>query len=225
MARILRRVGITRDDGNRRDASELFRRTVFDILVDNTDDHEKNHSLLVSNPSGNGRLKLSSAYDVLPTDSGQGYQEFVCRAHGRKSTLENAMSQYEAFGLLPAEAAGEVAVVISTVNIWQEHVAQARVTARDIESLAERIDGEELLNQRNGFDPARSGCPDQAKATESVSTLLNQPLFQSVTGDAQHLGYSTFTERSRSALAITLTDDRAMAAAATTGDNSNPKNG
>lgn len=155
LARILRSVGITQDDGHRKDANELFRRMVFNILMDNTDDHEKNHSLLVVNPAGHGRLKLAPAYDVVPTNSGQGYQEFICGAHGRESTLENAMTQCDAFGLLPSEAAGEIAAVIQVVGTWRKHFAQTGVTARDIQSLAERIDGEELLNQRNGFDPAR----------------------------------------------------------------------
>lgn len=155
LARILRRVGISQDNMNRRDARELFRRMVFNILVDNTDDHEKNHSLLVVNPFANGRLRLAPAYDVLPTNSGQGYQEFICGAQGRDSTLENAMSQCDAFGMLPTEAAAEVVAVIAVVNTWQEHFAQAGVTGRDITSLAERLDGEELLSQRSGFDPAR----------------------------------------------------------------------
>jgi len=155
LARILRRVGITQDDMNQRDAREIFRRMVFNILVDNTDDHEKNHSLLVVSPFDNGRLKLAPAYDVLPTNSAQGYQEFICGTQGRDSTLENAMSQCDAFGLLPTEAAAEVAIVISVVGAWQDHFAQAGVTVRDIASLAERIDGEELLNQRIGFDPAQ----------------------------------------------------------------------
>jgi serine/threonine-protein kinase HipA len=155
LARILRRVGSTQNDINQRDARELFRRMVFNILVDNTDDHEKNHALLVVNPAENGRLKLAPAYDVSPTNSGQGYQEFICGAHGRDSTLDNAMSQCDAFGLTPAEAAAEVAFVIAAVNPWKEHLEQAGVTARDIESLAERIDGEALLTQRVGFDPAR----------------------------------------------------------------------
>jgi len=98
---------------------------------------------------------LAPAYDVLPTNSGQGYQEFICGAQGRDSTLENAMSQCEAFGLLPVEAAAEVVAVIGVVNRWQEHFAQTGVTERDIESLAERIDGEELLGQRTGFDPTK----------------------------------------------------------------------
>ncbi len=155
LARILRRVGVTHGDTHQRDARELFRRMVFNILIDNTDDHEKNHSLLVVNPFENGRLKLAPAYDVLPTNSGQGYQEFICGADGRDSTLDNAMSQCEAFGLLPAQAAAEVAIVIGVVNAWKAHFAQVGVTARDIESLSERIDGAALLAQRTTFDPAR----------------------------------------------------------------------
>lgn len=166
LARILRRIGITQDDTSQRDARELFRRMVFNILIDNTDDHEKNHSLLVVNPFGNGRLKLAPAYDVVPTSSGQGYQEFICGAQGRDSTLENAMSQCEAFGLRPGEAATEVAAVIDAVNGWQEHFRQAGVSARDIGSLAERIDGEALLAQRTGFTPARfASAPARSRRT------------------------------------------------------------
>jgi serine/threonine-protein kinase HipA len=65
------------------------------------------------------------------------------------------MSQCDAFGLSPSNAAAEDATVIDVVNTWQDHVAQAGVPARDIENLAERIDGEELLAQRTDFDPAR----------------------------------------------------------------------
>jgi serine/threonine-protein kinase HipA len=155
LARILRRIGITQENTNQRDARELFRRMVFNILTDNTDDHEKNHSLLVVNPFGNGRLKLAPAYDVVPSNSGQGYQEFICGAQGRDSTLENAMSQCEAFGLRPGEAASDVAAIIDVVNGWREHFGQAGVSPRDIEVLAERIDGEALLAQRTDFTPAR----------------------------------------------------------------------
>ncbi len=155
LARILRRIGMTQDDMNQRDARELFRRMVFNILIDNTDDHEKNHALLVVNPFANGRLKLAPAYDVLPTNSGQGYQEFVCGTQGRDSTLDNAMSQCNAFGLSATEAAAEVATVIDVVNNWQEHFAQVGVTARDISNLAERLDGEELRKQRVSFDEAQ----------------------------------------------------------------------
>ena len=155
LARTLRRAGITQDDTNLHDARELFRRMVFNILIDNTDDHEKNHALLVVQPQAHGRLKLAPAYNVLPTNSGQGYQEFICGAQGRESTLDNAMSQCEAFGLLTEQAAAEVARVVEVVNGWQAHFAQQGVTARDLRSLAERIDGQALREQRLGFEAAR----------------------------------------------------------------------
>jgi serine/threonine-protein kinase HipA len=152
LARILRRVGVSQGDLHLSDAQELFRRMVFNILVDNTDDHEKNHALLVVNPTANGRLRLAPAYDVLPTNSGQGYQEFICGAHGRESTLVNAMSQCDAFGLTPAQAAAQVAQVIGVVNTWRAHFEALGASKSDLESLAERLDGDELLRQRETFD-------------------------------------------------------------------------
>jgi serine/threonine-protein kinase HipA len=174
LARILRRVGVAQDGQNLRDAHELFRRMVFNILMDNTDDHEKNHALLVVNPHSNGRLKLAPAYDVLPSNSGQGYQEFICGAHGRDSTLDNAMSECEAFGLTPAEAAQAVARVIAVVNTWQAHFAQMGVAAADIDHLAAFIDGDELLAQRQGFDPARHSTPG-AKGGKAGRTTRKSP--------------------------------------------------
>lgn len=145
LARVLRRVGVAEAGVHQSDARELFRRMVFNILMDNTDDHEKNHALLVVNPYGNGRLKLAPAYDILPTHSGQGHQEFICGALGHESTLDNAMSECEAFGLLPNEAAQEVARVIEVVDGWRTHLAQVGVSAADIEYLGQFIDGDELL--------------------------------------------------------------------------------
>lgn len=155
LARILRRIGVSDPARRNDDARELFRRIVFNILIDNTDDHEKNHALLVVNPAANGRVALAPAYDVLPTNSGQGCQEFVCGRHGREATLDNALSEAEAFGLQPAEAAQEVAAVIAVVDTWQAHFAQAGVGERDIASLAECIDGDALRSQRRAFDPER----------------------------------------------------------------------
>lgn len=167
LARILRRVGIAQDGVNQRDARELFRRMVFNILMDNTDDHEKNHALLVVNPYENGRLKLAPAYDVLPTNSGQGCQEFICGAEDRDSTLVNAMSECEAFGLTPNEAAQETDRVIKVVDTWKQHFAEVGVSAADIAYLETFIDGDELLAQRKEFAPvqhARQG----AKSGKSI---------------------------------------------------------
>ena len=157
LAQLLRRAGVTDEDVNVRDMQELFRRMVFNILIDNTDDHEKNHALQVIAPTRQGRYRLAPAYDILPTNSGQGYQEFIVGAAQRDSTLSNAMSQCELFGYTSAQAAAEVVRVIREVDGWREHFAACGVTNSDLESLAERIDGDLLKGQRRAFNPADYG--------------------------------------------------------------------
>ncbi len=127
---------------------------VFNILIDNTDDHEKNHALQVVAPTRQGRYRLAPAYDILTTNSGAGYQEFIVGTDQRDSTLSNAMSQCELFGYTPAQAAAEVVRVIRVVDGWREHFAACAVTDSDLKSLAERIDGDPLRGQRRAFNPA-----------------------------------------------------------------------
>jgi serine/threonine-protein kinase HipA len=154
LAQLLRRAGVTDEDQNLRDMRELFRRMVFNILIDNTDDHEKNHALQVVAPTRQGRYRLAPAYDILPTNSGQRYQEFIVGTDQRDSTLPNAMSQCTLFGYAPAQAAADVVRVISVVDRWRKHFASCGVTKSDLASLAKRIDGDPLQGQRRAFDPA-----------------------------------------------------------------------
>lgn len=161
LAQLLRSAGETKQDRNKKQMVELFRRMVFNILIDNTDDHEKNHALLMTlkpAPSGKfsriSRLTLAPAYDVLPSNSGQGHQEFGVGLDGSASTLENAMSQCAQFGLSEVQARTEVLQVIVVVNRWKQHFKAQGVTDADINELALRIDGEELLSQRRAFSVA-----------------------------------------------------------------------
>lgn len=64
LARLLRRKGKLARSEKNNPMPELFRRMVFNILIDNTDDHEKNHVLLMTE---RGTYELSPAFDVLPT--------------------------------------------------------------------------------------------------------------------------------------------------------------
>jgi serine/threonine-protein kinase HipA len=154
LAQVLRRSGETADGASALQMRELFRRMVFNILIDNTDDHEKNHSLIYVPASRTGKLHLAPAYDLLPTNSGQGHQEFIVGADGRDSTLKNAMSQCALFGLDSPAAAEEVLGVIAVVGTWKNHFTAAGVTASDIDNLAQRIDGADLLDQRRDFTAA-----------------------------------------------------------------------
>ncbi len=151
LAQLLRRNGVARGGQNLLDMRELFRRMVFNILMDNTDDHEKNHALLMTLPGRHGSLRLAPAFDVLPTNSGQGRQEFGVGTDGFDSTLANALSQCQLFGLSESEARLEISKVIDVVNGWRRYFSDCGVSSSDIDNVAQRIEGEPLLSQRIEF--------------------------------------------------------------------------
>ena len=132
---------------NREQMKELFRRMVFNILIDNTDDHEKNHALLMAD---SGEYQLSPAFDVLPSGQALGYQQMRVGAQAADSTLENALSECTQFGLKTPEAREQMQAVCKVVDGWQAHFVEEGVKARDVESLARPIDRAYLRKQRVG---------------------------------------------------------------------------
>ncbi|MET4575870.1 type II toxin-antitoxin system HipA family toxin [Ottowia thiooxydans] len=148
LAQWLRRRGITAGGLHLAQMRELFRRMVFNILIDNTDDHEKNHALLMAD---SGEYELSPAFDILPSGQALGYQQMRVGADASDATLENALSEHGQFGLRRDEAVAEVRQVCAAVSGWKEHFAHTGVIAADIESLAGQIDRPFLLEQRKAF--------------------------------------------------------------------------
>lgn len=148
LAQLLRRRGVVAGDQNAREMRELFRRMVYNILIDNTDDHEKNHALLVTDAA---TYELSPAYDVLPSGQALGYQQMRVGEREADSTLTNALTMCDQFGLKPAAAKRQIAVVAQAVARWREHFAGVGVSARDLELLAEQIDRPFLREQREEY--------------------------------------------------------------------------
>jgi serine/threonine-protein kinase HipA len=148
LAQLLRRRGVAANGVGRDQMRELFRRMVFNILIDNTDDHEKNHVLL---STAQGELSLSPAFDVLPSGQALGYQQLRVGADGHDSTIANALSESLQFGLKTDEAVEEVRRVARAVAGWKSHFSQAGVSPRDIDSLAEQIDRPALASQREAY--------------------------------------------------------------------------
>lgn len=87
------------------------------------------------------------------------------------------MSECDAFGLTPAEAAQEVARVVAVVNNWQAHFRQMGVATADIEHLAAFIDGPELLDQRLTFDPDHytAGSPPRSRSAPDGRAARKSP--------------------------------------------------
>ena len=150
LAQLLRRKGVARGERYVADMRELFRRMVFNILMDNTDDHEKNHALIVT---GRQQYELSPAYDVLPAGQALGLQQMRVGRQDADSTLENALSMSALFSLESDEAAAEVRKVAAVASGWKEHFRACGVTAADIDQYAEQIDRPFLRQQRDAQRP------------------------------------------------------------------------
>ena len=145
LAQLLRRRGVAEGDVNKRQMREIFRRMVFNILIDNTDDHEKNHAVLMNDAL---HYELSPAYDILPSGQAIGFQQLRVGESEADSTLANAMSMCRMFTLKKDEAAREIATVVRVVSRWKEHFAACGVSRGDVDSYAEQIDRPFLKDQR-----------------------------------------------------------------------------
>jgi serine/threonine-protein kinase HipA len=146
LAQLLRRKGVVDGDVYVAHMRELFRRMVFNILIDNTDDHEKNHALLVTDSQ---QYELSPAYDVLPSGQALGFQQMRVGDQEADATLVNALSMSRMFSLSKDEAVAEMRGVIRVVDGWKAHFAECGVTAGDIGLYAEHIDRPFLREQRD----------------------------------------------------------------------------
>ena len=112
--------------------AQLFKRMVFNILIDNTDDHEKNHALIRTDQ---GNYRLSPAFDVLPAAQGLGYQQMRVGVNGHESSIENALSEIAAFGLKLSEAKETVGDIQKIMKAWPQQFANCGVKPREIEML------------------------------------------------------------------------------------------
>jgi serine/threonine-protein kinase HipA len=148
LAQLLRRRGPVVGGVSRAHMRELFRRMLFNILIDNTDDHEKNHVLLMND---SGEYELSPAFDLVPTGQALAYQQMRVGSAGADSTLANALSESAQFGLPKKDAENDVRLVVAVVNGWRAHFRNCGVREADIEALAGQIDRHVMLEQRRSW--------------------------------------------------------------------------
>lgn len=146
LATVLLRLG--HPERQRAQREELFKRMVFNILMDNTDDHERNHSVCLS---FDGYYDLTPAYDVLPTLQNLGYQALGVGRAGSESSLDNALTGLSEFGLKRPRALELLREVAQVVSTWSVHFAAHGVCASDMEALAASIDRPALKLQRLAY--------------------------------------------------------------------------
>jgi len=124
---------IGQESAQNADLRELFRRMVFNILIDNTDDHERNHGFIYQEG-----WRLAPAFDVSSQTTGLGYQAMIVGADNTNATLANALSECGRFGLTKDEAVESIAELISSTESLESDYIEAGVSPDQI-SNAMRI--------------------------------------------------------------------------------------
>ena len=165
LAQLLRRRGVTEGDAYVAQMREVFRRMVFNILIDNTDDHEKNHALLMTDAQ---QYELSPAFDVLPSGQALGFQQMRVGEQEADSTVANALSMSPMYGLTKVEAVKEAQAVARVVDAWKQHFTACGVTRGDVDLYAEQIDRPFLRDQRGEL---RTGADPNAQSSLEIRRL------------------------------------------------------
>ena len=123
----------------RADLEELFRRMVFNVLIDNSDDHLKNHGFLEIEA---GKYRLSPVFDVVPQLTNLGYQMLSIDGDTHIAHLELAVEAAAHFDLSQGQAVNEIKLIQQTINeTWKVHAEAAkmsRVAQQQLESCLNR---------------------------------------------------------------------------------------
>jgi serine/threonine-protein kinase HipA len=115
---------------------ELFERLVFNIFVNNDDDHLRNHGF-VWDPRLLG-WRLSPLYDVMPRASLASERRLYLGVgpQGRTATLDNAFDGREMFTLSAEAAAESIARIWRILREWKVHFEEYEVPSHQIERIA-----------------------------------------------------------------------------------------
>jgi serine/threonine-protein kinase HipA len=124
----------------RRDLEELFRRMVFNILINNHDDHLLNHGFVFG--TSNRTWRLSPGYDIVPQPrldrGGPSHLTLGVGEQGRVATMENALSGCETFGLQQKQAKEVIAEMRDILQReWVKANKEAGVPDARIDGLRE----------------------------------------------------------------------------------------
>ncbi|KWU26389.1 type II toxin-antitoxin system HipA family toxin [Burkholderia cenocepacia] len=119
--------------------AELFKRMVYNIFVNNDDDHLRNHGFLWDESLPGWRL--SPLYDVLPrpTNAHERYLHLGIGEQGRAATLDNALTSHSRFSLSREAACALIADVWQVVREWRVYFDEFGVDAEAMERAASAL--------------------------------------------------------------------------------------
>ena len=150
LASIIRKIS----NSPNQDLIELYRRMCFSMMVGNSDDHAKNHGFLYNEKTRD--YQLAPLFDVVPQLPHEPIQAMALGVYGRESSVRNALSCHEDFGLSLEQAKNVIVELGDRVSEWKSHYKKYGVSNSDIARLEsailphEMIDEIEILKQECG---------------------------------------------------------------------------
>jgi len=113
------------------DLEELWRRIVFSIAIQNTDDHLRNHGFLLTDHG----WRLSPAYDLNPSPEGTGLSLNISEIDNALS-FELALEVAPHFRLSPKTAEAHLQEIRHVVRTWRDHANNLRISRQEQETMA-----------------------------------------------------------------------------------------
>ena len=113
------------------DVRELWRRILFNFLINNVDDHLRNLGILYA---GNGQWRLAPAFDVNPfPDRVRESKTWLSEDTGPITSLEQLIHGSTYFGFQPTEAQEEASAMAAVLANWREIATSKEVGLTDAE--------------------------------------------------------------------------------------------
>ena len=117
------------------DIEELFRRIAFSILINNVDDHLRNHGFLHVR---HGQWRLAPAFDINPfPDRYPELKTWISRRTGPEASLEALRSEAAYFRIKPSGCESIIGEVSAAVSGWRTQGALIGMTKPEMDAFAE----------------------------------------------------------------------------------------
>lgn len=121
---------------NHRDVLECYRRTVFNVLAHNRDDHVKNFAFRMT---AEGGWELAPAYDLVFAPGPGGEHTMTIAGEGRAPARSHLLKLAELAGVSGREAEAILDEVTSAVARWRAYARLAGVRARTATAIEKGI--------------------------------------------------------------------------------------
>ena len=118
-----------------RDLEELFRRIIFSVLTNNTDDHLRNHGFLRSNHA----WRLSPAYDMNPNPEST-QRTTALDPDGLDANIQSLYSVADLFRLSDVRAKEIVGQVQSATNEWRRIATKLGAARQEIDLMEQAFE-------------------------------------------------------------------------------------